>query len=73
MRVRNPKYAPPKEARLDAAKTALKTWLDSYDTSVEFIDFDEIRQQLPANLRSKAADGVIHQFLMDEGYEVDPG
>lgn len=68
-KIRNPNYTPPADD-VKPREAALKTFVESYDETVEFIDFDEIQAQLPAKDRNKATQGRVHQFATDNGFEV---
>jgi len=54
-----------------AQKTALKTAIAAWDATKPVITFDELRALLPVAKR-KITQGDLHQFLLDEGFEVLP-
>ncbi len=69
-RIKNPNFPAPADD-IKPREAALKTAIDTFDAGVEYLSFDDIRGLLPAAVRDKATDGRIHQFLIDNGYEVD--
>lgn len=69
-KIKNPNYAAPTDD-IKPREAALKAAIDDYDDTAQYLTFDDIRALLPAGVREKATDGRLHQFLLDNGYQVD--
>ena len=74
MKVRNPNFVPPvsRQPLTAGNKTALRAFITNAANTTEFLTFDDLRQVLPAPKRAQVKDGHLHQFLLDEGHEVEP-
>lgn len=70
MKVRNPLYVSPMEAKISAKKPAIQAFLAAQNT--ETIDFSVIRAALPVAERAEWTDAMIQQIAQDLGLEVLP-